>query len=1349
LEFNNNGNNLTEESKRKLIEELNAKFALIIKLNIENKYSEVKNELDKIKSIAQTFKLPDIYNRAVSFSYEPDRALFLEIEEKEELELQKSKEKPEKIYNKYKLDALSLEEASEQIKILLENATDDEVRLNCLEFIKQLKAKDKKTYLILENFCVSEYNPKVRHGAVLAIIDNYKGKAINLLLFVFKNDQNFEILYSIANFLNHLFLKLKIKNLKETQQKEKDVKAFLELMNELGEYYKAKPEQAIILTMLEKLYPGKFTTTIESGDVTSIEFKSQVFSQTPSLSWIKHFNKLKSLILQPKDLQLLSESDIYLYYGVKPDQAKFLADINEITGKPIPCLKDITKESYGFKTDNVNYLGSKEIIELGLFIKVEKRSSFSKHRRIFQQHIPLESLPPSIGTLKSLKKLYLNRNNLKTLPDSIGNLTSLQMLDLSENRLEILPESIGNLTSLQILDIIRNKLIDLPKSMENLIILKSLSIDYLQASNFSEQNLRFYYGVKPEQFDFLMDLNKLDVNLIPLIDKFEEVKFGIVVDDQNFVGGKNVIKIGLELFEQREKRGILSPPGRRIPVTVPVPITKHPVHSIPNSIGNLTSLQELHIKENQINTLPDSIGTLTELMILDLEDNDLTILPESIGNLNRLNILKLKGNNLIRLPNSIGKLNLIKDLDFEKQGLKTLPESIGSLTSLQTLNLKENNLKSLPDSIGNLSSLQKLYVQENLLTNIPETIGNLSLLQILDFSHNKLLSIPRTIGNLSFLKIFLLSYNNLSTIPESIGKLESLQILSITNNNLNALPISIGRLKNLKKLQLWRNVITILPNEIGYLSKLEILDVNNNLLIKLPESIENLTSLKEIRLGTNNLGEVPEILFKIKNLQYLDLYSCNLTNLSESIGNLHSLWHLDIRRNKLSFLPASIGNLKILRNFWIDHNQLEALPESIGDMESIAKRTSPPTIDLSNNRLAELPKTINKLGIQSIKLENNNFSSIPQILSDFEKLKRLNLSGNKLSSIPDFVAEFEDLEILDLRNNKIETLPSFIAELKSLRSLYLRGNPLYDIPDIMTLNTLKNLRRELFERNPKLFFILEKENPAQYIKSFVDEIPLDKRAKVLYDFGKKIAHVKITNVQFGTSVDVKEYEDSNLELGAHLMKMATELPNCPNKVYEILPHLFRVKNKWNEVTEVYEKAFKSNNQEPMYLTGLLEATLMTGRQEITDKYIDYILENEKFLENPYLISNVIYALNRQENEKSSEISLNLTKSFWLKHEKKMITTLWINMTDAYIVANMMDPTLEEMISEMLNNLEKMHPIAYENIAWYYLKSNQINKALQYLREAKDKLHPGFKAIKNSKYFSSLKDNPQFLKLFDA
>ncbi len=283
--------------------------------------------------------------------------------------------------------------------------------------------------------------------------------------------------------------------------------------------------------------------------------------------------------------------------------------------------------------------------------------------------------------------------------------------------MEILPESIGNLTSLQILELPINKLNDLPKSIENLTSLKSLSIDYLQAKNFSEQGLRFYYGVKPKQFDFLMELNKLVVNPIPLLNKFTNEKFGIVVDDQNLVGNKDVISVGLELLEPRRNRGRFSPPGGNLYINEY--ITNNPVHSIPKSIGNLISLQELCLKDNQLKSLPDSIGNLSELMILDLENNALTTLPESIGNLYHLNILKLKGNNLTHLPNSMGNLNRIKDLNFENQGLKTLPESVGRLKSLQILKLKANNLKILPDSIGNLSSLQKLDMRDNNLTNIP------------------------------------------------------------------------------------------------------------------------------------------------------------------------------------------------------------------------------------------------------------------------------------------------------------------------------------------------------------------------------------------------------------------------------------------------------------------------------------------------------------------------------------------------------------------------------------------------------------------------------------------------------
>ena len=78
---------------------------------------------------------------------------------------------------------------------------------------------------------------------------------------------------------------------------------------------------------------------------------------------------------------------------------------------------------------------------------------------------------------------------------------------------------------------------------------------------------------------------------------------------------------------------------------------------------------------------------------------------------------------------------------------------------------------------------------------------------------------------------------------------------------------------------------------------------------------------------------------------------------------------------------------------------------------------------------------------------------------------------------------------------------------------------------------------------------------------------------------------------------------------------------------------------------------------------------------------------------------MIYALNRKETKEASEIALKLTKDYWnfvkshkdtqdmpktrragfiapRKKEKRMISSLWVNMTDAYIVADKMDEIFE-------------------------------------------------------------------------
>ncbi len=54
------------------------------------------------------------------------------------------------------------------------------------------------------------------------------------------------------------------------------------------------------------------------------------------------------------------------------------------------------------------------------------------------------------------------------------------------------------------------------------------------------------------------------------------------------------------------------------------------ISSLPESIGQLSSLYELKLFDNQLSTLPESIGKLTSLQELDLRDNKLTTLPVSM-----------------------------------------------------------------------------------------------------------------------------------------------------------------------------------------------------------------------------------------------------------------------------------------------------------------------------------------------------------------------------------------------------------------------------------------------------------------------------------------------------------------------------------------------------------------------------------------------------------------------------------------------------------------------------------------------------------------------------------------------
>ncbi|KAL1080869.1 hypothetical protein V6Z11_D09G025300 [Gossypium hirsutum] len=90
------------------------------------------------------------------------------------------------------------------------------------------------------------------------------------------------------------------------------------------------------------------------------------------------------------------------------------------------------------------------------------------------------SIPPNIGTLKSLVNLHLSSNMLVgPIPSSITNLTNLQSLDLSSNKINgSMPLEIRNLGKLSYLDLSYNNLSgQIPSFLGLLSSLRSLWLD--------------------------------------------------------------------------------------------------------------------------------------------------------------------------------------------------------------------------------------------------------------------------------------------------------------------------------------------------------------------------------------------------------------------------------------------------------------------------------------------------------------------------------------------------------------------------------------------------------------------------------------------------------------------------------------------------------------------------------------------------------------------------------------------------------------------------------------------------------------------------------------------------------
>ena len=133
------------------------------------------------------------------------------------------------------------------------------------------------------------------------------------------------------------------------------------------------------------------------------------------------------------------------------------------------------------------------------------------------------------------------------------------------------------------------------------------------------------------------------------------------------------------------------------------------------------------------------------------------------------------------------------------------------------------------------------------------------------------------------------------------------------------------------------------------------------------------------------------------------------------LSRLKDLRELDLSMNKLKELPKCINQMK-LSSLVLISNHLESLPEEFG-----------------TGQLAE--------HLTNLDLSNNNISALCMEFYGFSELLSLNLSSNKLTELNPNLILFQKLESLRLHSNSLISLPISIYKLKKLSLLDITQNP--------------------------------------------------------------------------------------------------------------------------------------------------------------------------------------------------------------------------------------------------------------------------------------------------------------------
>jgi len=135
---------------------------------------------------------------------------------------------------------------------------------------------------------------------------------------------------------------------------------------------------------------------------------------------------------------------------------------------------------------------------------------------------------------------------------------------------------------------------------------------------------------------------------------------------------------------------------------------------------------------------------------------------------------------------------------------------------------------------------------------------------------------------------------------------------------------------------------------------------------------------------------------------------------------------------------GSLCSLAHLQTLLLDQNALSRLPDELGSLASLTR------LSVARNKLIQLPASLCGLArLQTLDVSGNALTELPEGLGGCAALEELVLSDNKVSKLPASLARCQALKVLSCDTNHISCagIPPPLLRAPALHSFSLRCNP--------------------------------------------------------------------------------------------------------------------------------------------------------------------------------------------------------------------------------------------------------------------------------------------------------------------